>query len=394
MTYNTPETTSLIFDYLNYRINLKKEKIKKNKKKNNDDNKIELDNVKIGVDEPLFMSQRGGFLRELSLEKQCAIINDKMGGEKDKNGVFGKFRLHNLRKLFKTTCRRNLQHITVNSDKTFDGDVISLFTGHITPNNPLAYVYEAVEDDSHNSHFRKIYQALIPYLSIYPTETKAFKEQEYIKMEEEISSLKEELKLKDIEHQRELDESKRELEIFKNNMGKQLKENSDQLNRIKNKTDKKYIRNKIQQYFRENQRDNILKKSDSDENIIKCLVIEELAYEYALEEGFDESPEAVNRFINKAIVQTNLHPELVEQMIKNGTSHDNELTENRAMNILFNNLCTFLKTHGDIWDMINDEDKFKKVFFKYIRSSNYIISEITDKDFNKISEDVMMEYLG
>lgn len=207
LTYNTPETTALIFDYLKYRMELNKKKGK---------------NGDIGLDEPLFMSQRGGCLNELSLEKQFAIINEKMGGEKDKNGIFGKFRLQNLRKLFKTTCRRGLQEIKVNSDKTFDGDVISLFTGHITPNNPLADVYEAVEDDSHDSYIRKIYQALIPYLSIYPTETKAFKEKEYLEMEEKIESLEELSKLKDVEYKRDLDEKDKELACLENNLIKQI----------------------------------------------------------------------------------------------------------------------------------------------------------------------------
>ena len=111
-----------------------------------------------------------------------------MGGEKDKNGLYSKFRLQNLRKLFKTTCRRNISKAQskVKSDETFDGDIVSLFTGHITPNNPLAHIYEAVPDDSPNSYIRLSYQELIPYLKIVnDTIVKDFKTENYKEWEEE-----------------------------------------------------------------------------------------------------------------------------------------------------------------------------------------------------------------
>ena len=312
-----------------------------------------------------------------------------MGDEKDKNGVYGKFRLQNLRKLFKTTCRRGLQQIKVNSDKTFDGDVISLFTGHITPNNPLAEVYEAVEDDSHDSYIRKIYQGLIPYLSIYPTETKAFKEQEYLEMEEKIETLEEQSKLKDVEHQRDMDEKDKKIAELE----QKLVETQDTVKLIQKKTDKSHIRETIKQHFRKNQRVKILQRSNTPDDTMKCFVIEDLAYQYAIKEGFEDSEETINKYINKAIIQSNLHPELVDEMIENGTSYDREMTENRHINVLFDNFCEYLKTQGDIWEMIDDESKLKNIFFKYMHTANYDISEISDDDMNKISENVLMEYI-
>ena len=43
--------------------------------------------------------------------------------------------------------------------------------------------------------------------------------------------------------------------------------------------------------------------------------------------------------------------------------------------------------------MIDDESKLKNIFFKYMHTANYDISEISDDDMNKISENVLMEYI-
>ena len=197
MTFNTPEASRYIWFYL-------KDRFKREKKKN--------PSYTIDLNEPLFKSQKGGHLNPVSVETHLRNINERLGGEKDKNGVFTKFRLHNLRKLFKTTCRRNISSIHVQSDKTYEGDIISLFTGHTTPNNPLGYVYEAVEDDSHDSHVRKVYQALIPYLSIQPTEIKDVKTEQYLKLEEKNEALEKQLEIQNINMQREIDEQKNEYE--------------------------------------------------------------------------------------------------------------------------------------------------------------------------------------
>jgi len=86
---------------------------------------------------------------------------------KDKNGVYGKFRAHNLRKLFSTTCRKNITNIVVKNDKYTELDAISIFTGHTPPNMNNSEVYDAVDDeDSHDNYLRKTYEALIPYLTI------------------------------------------------------------------------------------------------------------------------------------------------------------------------------------------------------------------------------------
>lgn len=193
VTFNTPEASRYIWFYLKDRFNRSKKK---------DENYV------VDVNEPLFKSQRGGHLNVISVENHFRSLNARLGGEKDRNGIYIKFRLHNLRKLFKTTCRRNISSINVHSDKTFEGDVINLFAGHTSPNNPLGNVYEAVEDDSHDSHIRKVYQGLIPYLSIQPTDVKDVTTKQYKDLEKQNEVLQKKLDAKAVEMQRELDEQK------------------------------------------------------------------------------------------------------------------------------------------------------------------------------------------
>lgn len=282
-----------------------------------------------------------------------------------------KFHAHACRKYFCSIIQRH-----TSNERRY-----RLMEGH-APKNKLDKSYIEIS----KNEIVETYKEAVGDLSVY-----------YVN-ENEIEELREqfneELNKQDEKHQEEMDSLKRYYEDKISSLSDEVEKTSEMVTQIRKKTDKKYIWGTIREYFRKNYKDDILNKSDLEDGLIKCIVISDLAYKYALNDDFDESPEALNRYINKAIVQTNLHPELVEQMIKNGTFRDNELNENREMNILFNNLCIFLKTHGDIWDMIDDEDEFKKIFFKYISSSDYNISEITDKDFNKISEDVMMEYLG
>lgn len=388
VTFNTPETTSLIFDYLNYRIELNK--------RNDKGDVIELD-------EPLFASQRGGFLDDYTLTKQCSVINKRMGDEKDKNGVYGKFRLQNLRKLFKTTCRRGLQQIKVNSDKTFDGDVISLFTGHITPNNPLADVYEAVEDDSHDSYIRKIYQGLIPYLSIYPTETKAFKEQEYLEMEEKIETLEEQSQLKDVEHQREMDEKDKkiaELEqmvVEAKEEATSTKEMVEQFTQKRNRSD---IRRSVREHFDINYRDDVDKRGyeNGDPNIIKKdTVICELATEFALEdEKFNGTEEELDSVIKKAIATCSFNPEIVQEKYKLIHEQNERKLEDATLisNIKWD-IKIIISNHTEIWEMVkDDEENLDKAIINTLIESDYDLNNLTDDDLEKISEEIIMDYLS
>lgn len=373
LTYNTPETTALIFDYLNYRIALNEENGR---------------GSEIGLDEPLFASQRGGFLNELSLQKQCSVINEKMGGEKDKNGLYGKFRLHNLRKLFKTTCRRNLQSITLNSDKTFDGDVISLFTGHITPNNPLADVYEAVEDDSHDSYIRKIYQALIPYLSIYPTETKAFKEQQYLEMEEKIGTLEEQSQLKDVEYQRDLDEKNREIELLRQQLeqqSQQIEQTSQTLTSITKEKTYNTILEAINNYVFEN----LFIDNPQEEDLIVYL-----ATDYAVEhkDEFEFTDTYIKRLINRIKTRISLDGRSIAVQYDDYVVKD---TESLRLQETVSLILQIISTNSGIMELIGEieDDKLEDLIEIKLSSSNYDIDDLSKDDVNKIIEEIVMDYI-
>lgn len=55
---------------------------------------------------------------------------------------------HSLRKLFSSTYRKNITKVLVNADKTSEIDILSIFTGHVPPNESNSKVYEAIPKDS------------------------------------------------------------------------------------------------------------------------------------------------------------------------------------------------------------------------------------------------------
>lgn len=160
VTFNTPEASTYLWQYLNDRIEFN---IKKNR------------NELLEPNDPLFATSTNNELKSTALEQLFQRLNKQLGDEKDKNGKYGKFRAHSLRKLFSTTCRRNLTQVVVNSDKTSEVDIVSIFTGHVPPNESNSRVYETIESDSHDSYLRKTYLALSPYLSIKDIEVKILK---------------------------------------------------------------------------------------------------------------------------------------------------------------------------------------------------------------------------
>ena len=147
-----------------------------------------------------------------AIEQFFQRLNNRIGNPKDKNGKFGRLRAHALRKLFTTTCRRNITQVLVNSDKTTELDIVSIFTGHIPPNESNSDAYEAIESDSEDSLLRKTYEALAPFLSIENIEIKDIKTQQYKDLEEQNQQLREQLEAQAVAMQREMDEQKEQYE--------------------------------------------------------------------------------------------------------------------------------------------------------------------------------------
>ena len=196
VTFNTPESSTYLWQYLHERVEFN---IKKGRKP-------------LEPNDPLFATSTNNELKSTAIEQLFQRINTQLGGKMDKNGKYRRFRSHSLRKLFTTTCRRNLTQVVVNSDKTSEVDIVSIFTGHVPPNESNSRVYEAIESDSHDSYLRKTYLALSPYLSIKEIEVKDIKTQQYKDLEEQNEALKQQLEAQAVAMQREMDEQKEQYE--------------------------------------------------------------------------------------------------------------------------------------------------------------------------------------
>lgn len=197
VTFNTPEASRYLWQYLNDRI---EKDIKKG------------GGGVLNPNDPLFATSKNKPLTSTAIEQFFQRLNNKLGNKKDKNGKFGRLRAHTLRKLFSTTCRRNITQVVVHSDETSEIDMISLFTGHIPPNADNAEVYEAVGHDSHESIYRKTYTALAPFLSIQNVDVKDIKTQQYKDLEEQNQLLQKQLEAQAVSMQREMDEQKEQYE--------------------------------------------------------------------------------------------------------------------------------------------------------------------------------------
>ena len=146
ITYNTHECIDYLKKYLEDRVN---------------------NNYSVELDDPLFRSKKtGDYLNTDSIDKLFQKLNKSLKLGKDKNGIYGKFRPQNLRKLFSTTCRKNITNVIVNKDKTTEIDIVSVFTGHTPPNMNNSDVYDAVSSDSFDNYLRVTYTALLPFLSV------------------------------------------------------------------------------------------------------------------------------------------------------------------------------------------------------------------------------------
>lgn len=196
VTFNTPEASTYLWQYLNERVEYN---VRKGRKE-------------LEPKDPLFATSTNHELKSTAIEQLFQRINKQLGGKMDKNAKYRRFRSHSLRKLFSTTCRRNLTQVVVNSDKTSEVDIVSIFTGHVPPNESNSRVYEAIESDSHDSYLRKTYLALSPFLSIKEIEVKDIKTQQYKDLEEQNEALRQQLEAQAVSMQREMDEQKEQYE--------------------------------------------------------------------------------------------------------------------------------------------------------------------------------------
>ena len=297
-------------------------------------------------------------------------------------------------------------NINVNSDKTTEIDVVSIFTGHVPPNESNSKVYEAIPDDSEDSYLREIYFKLVPYLSVKDTEVHHINSKEVTELTEKIDILEEQNQQKDIRHQREMEEKDKEIAELKRTIAEtqeQIVQTNKAFEELTLKRDRLDIRNIINDHFHDNYRDTILQKEydkDGEQSIglKKCVVICEIAWEIALENesNFKETDDFLDSLIRQAIAKCSFNPKMI--IPKYNEIHERNIQLHDINGTIYNivaDVITILASHEDVWDMVkNDQKTLKTAIINHIHTSNYDIDNITLEDEQKIAEEVSMEYLA
>ena len=281
-----------------------------------------------------------------------------------------KFHPHACRKYFCST----IQRYTANERR------YRLMEGH-APKNKLDKSYIEISKDE----IAETYEEAVKDLSIYYVNKK--------EIEELREKFNEDLKEQDKKHQEKIESLKNYYEDRISSLSDKVGKTSEMVTQIKNKTDKKYIKESIEDYFSKNYKREIMEKSDFEEGWIKCLVIQDLAYKYALNDDFDESPQTLNKYISKAIVQCNLHPEIIQEAVRNRISHNG--MNNIQIDKLFNQIYKKLKTYDDIRLIIgSDKEKLREIFLKCIHSSKFDTTKMSNEDEKRLMEAIMMEFIS
>ena len=373
ITFNTPEASWYLFEYLKDRF------------------KSEIENGTINdvnIKEPLFKSLRKGKLKATSVEASLNKLNKRMGNKRDKNGHYGKFRMHNLRSLFSTTCRRNIPNLNVQSDETYEGDIVSLFTGHVTILNPLSYAYDAVPQDNPNSYVRKTYQELIPFLSIRPMKVTDYKPQQVKEMEEKIGGMEKQQKAQAVELERKdklIEDLQKQLEQAQTD----IEETKDM---VSSSIDSRKTSFRVRRIIREHYYETYGSRVPRED-----VATWELAYQLAMEDlsNFNGSDDNIQSYINKAIVKLKINPNLIDEIYnKTKIEAEERYVESEFLAKTYRRIVIYLN-NCDLWDMVKSNEKeFKQAVVDYLLLNDYLNKELSNEDIAEISEAVMMEFLS
>lgn len=379
VTFCTPEATSYLWQYLKDRIY-------------ND-----LQKGGSGILEPnapLFLSGKpnvnNGFLQSDAVGRIFKKINDRLGDEKDVNGKYGKFRKHSLRKLFSSTYRKNITKVLVNADKTSEIDILSIFTGHVPPNESNSKVYEAIPEDSHESYLRQTYFGLIPYLSIKPTDVRVINSIEAKTFDDKINALEEESRMKDVQYQRELEEKDKEISNLKRQLAQTINKVEETSNAMEKLTINKTfsnITNAILRYY---------EKHYCDDEMLKVLVTH-LAIEYAMDNKseFEFSDQYLASLIKKIKIKISLSKYSIEEQIFKLGIENTVNGENSLLNSVIDELVGKIENNNvvmDIMDEINHED-LRNTIRIYLLNSHQDLDELSEDEELKIIENVLLECL-
>ena len=341
VTFNTPESNKYIWQYL-------EERIQYNIRKGRGD--------VLDPSEPLFATSTKKPLTSTAVEQMFQRINKKMGNKMDKNGKYGRFRSHSLRKLFSTTIRRNITQVVINSDKTSEIDIVSIFTGHVPPNESNARVYEAIESDSHDSYLRKTYTALVPYLSIQEIEVKDLKTQQYKDLEEQNEALKQQLESQAVSMQREMDEQREQYEKKIRHIESVNSALSTQVTGIQKQIDDMTNESNVRRILDYIADDELVNKHNLADKVIELY-----------RRDFEE---------NKSIIVVNSYIDTLVTRAYN-EMYGNKRTESRRVGAEKQKDKDYLKM----------KRKVKNIKRAYLTSHNLIITEAQEKELDEVLEE-------
>lgn len=332
-----------------------------------------------------------GFLKSDAVGRIFKKINDRLGEEKDINGKYGKFRKHSLRKLFSSTYRKNITKVLVNADKTSEIDILSIFTGHVPPNESNSKGYEAIPEDSHESYLRQTYFGLIPYLSIKPTEVRVVNSKEAKNFDNKINALEEESRMKDVQYQRELEEKEKEINNLKRQLAQtinKVEETSNAMQRLKLKKNVQNITNAISAHYNEYFR--------KDDEKLNSLIIS-LAVNYSMENKneFDFSESYLNSLIKKMMIKTSLSSYSIdEQLAKLGIEYVSE-RDSTLLHESVNEIILFIENNDELMDILGEINysELENLIKIHVINQNHDLTNLSDEDRLKIVELVLMDYL-
>lgn len=175
VTFNTPECSQYIIDYLKQR---------------------QKEGEILTPESDLFISSLKKRLSLGSLKWLYSRINKELFGKSSDGKSF--FRSHNMRKFFITTCNHNSNDITK----------VNLLSGHTSPNSQVHNAYNEINIQV----MKRFYTHLIEYLSFKDTDVKVVKSDEYIKLDKQSQKTEEENRIM----KQELEEIKRTMEELLN----------------------------------------------------------------------------------------------------------------------------------------------------------------------------------
>ena len=270
-------------------------------------------------------------------------------------------------------------------------DILSIFTGHVPPNESNSKVYEAIPEDSYESYLRQTYFGLIPYLSIKPTEVRVVSSREAKNFDDKISALEEESRMKDVQYQRELEEKDKEINNLKRQLAQtinKVEETSNALERQKLKKNVPNITNAISTHYSE--------YFEKDDTKINSLIIR-LAIDYSIENKneFEFSKSYLNSLIKKMMIKTSLSNYSIEEQlailgIESGSDRDSSLLQESINSIIF-----FIEDNDEIMNILGEVDysQLKNLIKIHIINRNYDLTNLSDENKLKIVEAVLMDYI-